>query len=66
MQYEYFGPQGERRSREFTDQEAAESVGDRVICGFDVVQRDINARGQQLQIIYFQSEVTGKVWALYF
>jgi len=69
VQYEYFpsDPElGKRRSAELTDTAAARSVGERVLIGFNVVQRHVvGPSGACTQITYFQSDISGNVWALY-
>lgn len=65
MQYEHLGDK--RRSVTLSELEAAQMIGGRILCGFDVVQRWVRSRsGQRVQVTYFQSEITGKVWAVYF
>lgn len=63
--YQYLGDK--RRSAELSDSEAARMIGERILFGFDVVQRWVRGRGgQHVQVTYFQSSITGKVWAVYF
>lgn len=65
--YEYFSPDGGRRSDSLTDQEGAQRIGQRVMVGFPCVHRYVDAPdGSLVTMIYFQSEVTGSVWALYY
>lgn len=67
VQYEYFGPGGKRRSVTYSDHDAALQIGERVLTGFDVVQRwFITPDGSGLFVTYCQWESTGRVWALYF
>lgn len=67
MRYEYFGPQGQRRSIEYTDSSGYRRIGERIATGFDMWQRfEESPKGELVTIVAFQSEVTGKVWALYY
>lgn len=64
--YEYFGPDGERDTRRMTQERAAQTIGERVLVGFDVVTRYLEDRtGGHYRITYFQSDITGKVWSIY-
>ncbi len=66
MQYEYFGPQGQRRSEMLADPLAEKRIGERVVIGFDVVHRHLeDVKGEPFTLVYFQSDITGKVWAVY-
>jgi hypothetical protein len=65
--YEYFGPHGERRTVELDESQAAKQIGDRVMVGFTCIQRHTESPdGSLVMVVYFQSEVTGSVWALYY
>ena len=66
VKYEYFGPHGERRSVEMDDREGAQSIGERVAVGFPCVHRRAESPdGSPVTVVYFQSDVTGAVWAVY-
>jgi hypothetical protein len=67
IHYEYFGPGGQRATRTLTPNTAALRVGERVLLGFEVVCRFLTDRnGDRYQITYFQSAISGRVWALYY
>jgi hypothetical protein len=67
MRYEYFGPDGRRRSETYDDQTAAQRIGERVMIGFDMTHRYVDAPdGSVTSVTYFQSEITGNAWAIYF
>ena len=68
IHYEYFGPNGERRSQVLDESQAAKQIGGRALIGFTVVQRYVGTRpdAEDVSLLYFQSEVTGKVWAVYY
>jgi hypothetical protein len=67
ISYEYFGPWGQRRSEVIDYDRAARMIGNRVLIGFPFFQRHIETpSGETLLVAYFRSDITGKVWALYF
>lgn len=67
VHYEWFGPQGQRRSDEMSDEHAERSIGARVMIGFDVVQRSwSDENGDHVWVVYCQSDFDGRVWAVYF
>lgn len=66
IQYEHFGPRGERRSELMDAADASKTVGDRALIGFPMWARDVEAPdGSWCMIVVFQSEITGGVWAVY-
>lgn len=65
--YEHFSPQGERKSGLITEEEASAMIGRRVLTSFPVVQRFVrDPEGDHFFLTYFQSDVTGSVWAVYY
>lgn len=67
MQYEYFGRNGDNASRTISEDQAIRSIGLRVLVGFPVTSRTVEAPdGRYVGVTYFQSEVSGNVWALYY
>jgi hypothetical protein len=65
--YEYFGPHGERRTAVQDEREGAQRIGERVMVGFPCVHRYTESPdGGLVTVVYFQAEVTGSVWALYY
>lgn len=67
VQYEWFGPDGQRRSSAYDEREASSSIGNRVTIGFPVSQRHFESpSGESVWVVFFQSDVTGDVWAVYF
>lgn len=69
IEYTYFPPDptlDERRSVLMDEAEAHRMIGDRALMGFDLVQRFFRDPDDRwTHLVYFQSEVTGHVWALY-
>lgn len=62
----HISPEGEITERVIESRDAALMIGDRVLIGFNVVQRYIDTPdGSHEPITYFQSDVTGAVWAIY-
>lgn len=67
MQSEYFGPRGQRSSRVLAQRAGALEIGERVMLGFDMIHRRVETPdGETLSVTYFQSDIKGDVWALYF
>ena len=66
--YEYFGPQGQRRTKILAAPVAARSIGERAMMGFPLVQRHVRTPTDtpDVSLVYFQSEATGVVWAVYY
>jgi hypothetical protein len=65
--YEYFGPHGGRRTVELNESQASQRIGERVMIGFTCIQRYTESPdGTMITVVYFQSEITGSVWALYY
>ena len=63
--YTHISPEGEITERAVEARDAARMIGDRVLIGFNVVQRYIDTpKGSHEPITYFQSDVTGAVWAI--
>lgn len=68
MQYVYFAPGSVTATRtvELSEPEAERVIGNRVLLGFHVVQQCFQTpSGEYAAMIYFQSEVTGSIWAVY-
>ena len=68
IEYVYFAPDANSaHTSKITDERARQMIGDRVLMGFDLVQRGFTDRdGKWLSLSYFQSEITGHVWAVYY
>lgn len=70
IRYVYFSPEGKYRSRILSDAEAARSVGERVLLGCEMHQRRVATplpgKFPDTPLVYFQSDVSGKVWAFYY
>lgn len=67
MRYEHFGHDGQRRSEEIDERDAALVIGQRALAGFKVVQRFVETPdGESVFVTYFQTDILGNVWALYF
>jgi hypothetical protein len=63
--YEYFGPQGARRSTTLDSDTVSKIVGDRVLMGWEVTTRWFaDPDGEYFWLTYFQSDITGNVWCL--
>lgn len=66
VNYTHISPEGKITERVIEALDAARMIGDRVLIGFDVVQRYINTYdGSHEPVTYFQSDATGAVWAIY-
>lgn len=68
IQYVYFSPDGSRREQVLSYERARKMIGDRVLTGFEMVARYVDCQdgSDAMTIVYFQSDVTGRVWALYY
>lgn len=66
VNYTHISPEGKITEKVIKHHAAARMIGDRVLIGFNVVQRYIDTpNGSHEPITYFQSDVTGAVWAIY-
>lgn len=66
IHHEYFGPRGERRSEVLDAAVASKVIGDRVLIGFPMWTRDVEAAdGSCRMVVVFQSEITGSVWGVF-
>lgn len=66
VNYAHISPEGKITERVIEDHDAARMIGDRVLIGFNVVQRYIDTpSGSHEPVTYFQSDATGAVWAIY-
>lgn len=67
MQYVHVDPDGNVTEREITQEAAILQIGERVMIGFPLVQRYVEGLdGSTTSVNYFQSDVTGRIWALYY
>lgn len=68
FEYVYFAPDADSaRVSELTRERAARMIGDRILMGFGLVQQGFTDRdGEWVFLSYFQSEITGHVWAVYY
>lgn len=66
IQYEHFSPEGDRRSERLGDDEAARLIGGRALAGFRMVQRFVESPDGDFYVIYFQSDITGRVWSVFY
>ncbi len=67
INYQFLGTHGDRRSAVLTDDVAYRRIGERVMCGFDVVTRFVNTPDNSTVLVtYFASDFTGHVWAIYY
>ena len=65
INYTHISPEGKITERVIESHDAARMIGDRVLIGFNVVQRYIDTSDGREPITYFQSDATGAVWAIY-
>lgn len=66
INYTHISPEGKITERVIEEHDAARMIGDRVLIGFNVAQRYIDTPGGSHEpVTYFQSDVTGAVWAVY-
>lgn len=65
VNYTHISLYGEITEKVIEARDAARMIGDRVLIGFNVVQRYIDTSDGREPITYFQSDVTGAVWAIY-
>ncbi len=65
IQYENFGPNGERRSELMTEERGTQVAGQTIMLGWPVVQRYVEDRdGQMISVVTFMTDTSGEVWRL--
>jgi uncharacterized caspase-like protein len=66
VNYTHISPEGKITESVVTSSEASRMIGDRVLIGFNVVQRFFyTPDSEATSVTYFQSDATGAVWAIY-
>lgn len=64
VRYEYFGPEGERRSHEYDHEAAQRIVGSRAMTGWPVTHRWVDGVDESsLSVTWFTGH-GGRVWSL--